>query len=76
MTLRLPSLLRHLILSAASLAYLFPFIWMLGLIGAAGLIWFLLGRRKKHVPAYPEPEQIRRPEGRAEAMMRQKLGGF
>ncbi len=29
MTLRLPSLLRHLILSAASLAYLFPFIWML-----------------------------------------------
>lgn len=55
---------------------IFPFIWMLGLLGAAGLIWFLLGRRKKHVPAYPEPEQIRRPEGRAEAMMRQKLGGF
>lgn len=29
MTLRFPQFLRHLILSTASLAYLFPFIWML-----------------------------------------------
>jgi hypothetical protein len=58
----------------------YPLIWIMGILGAVGLVFFLIRQRKtRHrkdqEPATTEPEPIRY-ESRAAAMMRQKLGSY
>lgn len=55
----------------------YPLILLMGILGAVGIVFFLIRRAKtrRRVDQEPkEPEPIR--ESRAEAMMRQKLGGY